>query len=47
MSRTVPFDKDGECDVCGNIGVYDFMGDLICPECAEDEKIIERREARN
>ncbi len=26
--RTVPFDD------CGKAGAYDFMGDLLCPDCA-------------
>jgi len=34
-SRDVPFDKDAICDVCLRKGAYDFMGDLLCPECAE------------
>ena len=38
MSRDVPFDEKATCDYCGKLGVYDFMGDLLCPECAE--KII-------
>lgn len=32
--RTVPFDKNEVCDVCGKVGAYDFMGDLLCPDCA-------------
>jgi len=35
MSREVPFDEAAKCDECGKIGAYDFMGDLLCPECAE------------
>ncbi|NPU90002.1 MAG: hypothetical protein HPY87_09020 [Fervidobacterium sp.] len=34
--RTVPFDKDEACDVCGKIGAFDFMGVLLCPECARN-----------
>ena len=33
-NRTVPFDDGAICDVCGKVGAYDFMGDLLCPECA-------------
>ena len=33
--RTVPFDDEAICDICGKVGAYDFMGDLLCPECAE------------
>jgi len=34
MSRDVPFDDDDVCDSCGQVGVFDFMGDSLCPECA-------------
>ena len=33
-SREVPFFEDDICDVCGKQGAYDFMGDCLCPECA-------------
>jgi len=36
VSRVVPFDKEETCDVCGQKGAYDFMGDLICPKCADE-----------
>jgi len=42
MARDVPFNKDAKCDECGKTGAYDFMGDLLCPECAE--KYIEKEE---
>jgi hypothetical protein len=32
--RTVPFDPKAVCDVCGKAGAYDFIGDLICADCA-------------
>ena len=32
--RAVPFDETEVCDNCGKVGAYDFMGDLLCPECA-------------
>jgi len=35
MSRDVPFDAKAICDNCGGKGAYDFMGDLLCPKCAE------------
>ena len=34
MSRDVPYDEDEICDQCGSKGGYDFMGDILCPECA-------------
>jgi uncharacterized membrane protein len=37
MSRDVPFDEDAICDICGDKGAFDFMGDLICPKCSEAE----------
>lgn len=36
MSREVPFDPSAICDVCGAVGAYDFMGDLLCPLCSDD-----------
>lgn len=33
MDRTVPYDEDEVCDVCGKLGAFDFMGDLLCAEC--------------
>jgi len=45
MSRDIPFDKDGVCDVCGKVGAYDFMGDCLCPECAH--KVIGNPESCN
>ena len=35
MDRSVPFDEKAICDVCGAKGAYDFMGDFLCPKCAE------------
>ena len=31
------FDPDAICDHCGAKGAFDFMGDFLCAECAEDE----------
>lgn len=28
------FDPDAICDVCGKRGTLDFMGDIVCEECA-------------
>lgn len=36
--RTVPFDPDERCDVCGAKGAHDFMGDLLCAEHTDDEE---------
>ena len=44
MSRTVPFDEEEKCDICGKKGAYDFMGDLICPECCEKKDEVRGRE---
>jgi len=38
MDRTVPFDDEEKCDICGKTGAYDFMGDLICQDCLEKGK---------
>jgi len=35
MSREMPFDKDAVCDICGNAGAFDLMGDYLCPACLE------------
>ena len=43
--RTVPFDDKAVCDRCSKVGAYDFMGDLLCPECSN--KVIERDEPCN
>ena len=37
MSRTIPFDKQAECDVCHRLGAYDFMGDFVCPACYDKD----------
>lgn len=42
-SREVPFDKDEKCDLCGAVGAFDFMGDLLCPACAEKNTRRQRR----
>jgi len=34
MSRDVPFDEKAKCDSCGEVGAYDFLGDVLCPTCA-------------
>jgi hypothetical protein len=30
-----------KCDLCPNIGAYDFSGDLICPECLKNIKNVD------
>jgi hypothetical protein len=40
MSRDVPFDIEGECEICGKKGVWLFPHLDICPEC--DEQIAGR-----
>jgi hypothetical protein len=35
MDRTVPFDKDAQCDGCGKQGAFDFMGDYYCQDCID------------
>lgn len=38
------YEENVKCDVCGEVKpfVWDFYGDLVCPECAE--KVIPRDE---
>lgn len=45
MGRTVPYDPEATCDVCGAKGAYDFYGDFICTACAEEA--AEDEEYRN
>lgn len=33
--RPIPFESDKKCDNCGKLGAFDFMGDYLCPECAD------------
>ena len=33
MSSELEFEPDIACDLCGEIGVYDVMGDYLCPFC--------------
>ena len=35
MDRTIPYEPDATCDICGDKGATDFMGDYICPDCYE------------
>ena len=35
MGRDVPFDAYAPCDSCGQLGAWDFMGDLICQGCLD------------
>ena len=38
MNRDVLYDPDEVCDLCGKKGAFDFMGDLICPDCLSKDK---------
>ena len=33
-SRDVPYSEEDTCDVCGQLGAFDFMGDCLCPKCS-------------
>jgi len=33
MSRDVLYNEKAKCDRCGEKGAFDFMGDLLCPDC--------------
>jgi hypothetical protein len=42
MDRTIPFDEHAVCDICGEQGATDYMGDCICPKCINrDERVKE------
>lgn len=34
--REIEYDPDAICDGCGHKGAYDFMGDHLCSECAQE-----------
>lgn len=36
MSREVPYDPLAICDMCGDIGAYDFQGDQLCNKCIRE-----------
>lgn len=40
MNRIVPFDTKEYCDICQDLGAYNFMGDYLCEKCYRDD--IER-----
>lgn len=40
MSRAVPYDPEAICDICGALGAYDFMGDVICVLCLPKEDAV-------
>lgn len=40
MSRTVSYDPEGVCDICGSKGAHDFMGDLYCNKCFNSEQDV-------
>jgi len=46
MSRDIPFDPEEICDLCGEKGAFDFMGDLICPECLAKGETDKQSEPR-
>ncbi len=33
--RVVPFDEEAICDICGERGAFDFVGDLYCGTCVK------------
>ena len=33
MGREIPYDENLKCDICGQLGAMDFMGDYICVGC--------------
>ena len=42
--RDVPYEPNERCDNCGRLGAFDFMGDLLCPKCIQNEDDIEELE---
>lgn len=37
MSREVEYDETATCDVCGSLGGFDLMGDVLCNGCLRGE----------
>ena len=33
MDRYIEFDPEAICEICGEQGAYNIMGDLVCPVC--------------
>jgi uncharacterized membrane protein len=33
ITRDIPFWKEVKCDICGELGAFDFTGDFICSTC--------------
>ena len=33
MNREIPYEENEKCDVCGQEGAFDFMGDFVCAKC--------------
>lgn len=42
MSREIEYDKDANCDICGALGAYDFMGDYVCQDCYTEVKYADQ-----
>jgi hypothetical protein len=32
-NRTIHFDEDATCEVCGRFGAYPFEDERLCPDC--------------
>lgn len=37
MDREVQYYMNEICDICGEKGAYDFMGDYICKNCVQED----------
>ena len=46
MGRELDFDMNQRCSICGDYGVWDYMGDPICPKCLR-EKIKKDKKEKN
>lgn len=47
MDRTIPFDEHAVCDICGEQGAFDYMGDCICSRCIEPLVPLEKSFTKN
>lgn len=36
MSKTISFNADVVCDVCGKFGTYDFGDEHLCSDCYQE-----------
>lgn len=38
IDREIPYEDSCMCDICGEEGAYDLMGDYVCSTCLRHRK---------